>query len=144
MYAKHTQAIKDYLNKNVVEELKKQNGPELLVMLNKRWTDHVIMVDWMQKFFQYLDRFYVEMHSIASLNDQGYKIFKEIVFNPLCDKLTTAICNEVKKQRLGQQVMDSADEHLRNVVKIYIKLSTGRLANDGFLPRINLDKELIE
>jgi len=68
------------------------------------------MVNWMQKFFQYLDRFYVEMHSIASLNDQGYKIFKEIVFNPLCDKLTTAICNEVKKQRLGQEVMETTDE----------------------------------
>jgi len=102
------------------------------------------MVNWMQKFFQYLDRFYVEMHSIASLNDQGYKIFKEIVFNPLCDKLTTAICNEVKKQRLGQEVMETTDEQLRNIVKIYLKLSTGKLANDGFLPRINLDKALVE
>jgi hypothetical protein len=27
--------------------------------------------------------FYVEMHSIPPLNDQGYKIFKEIVFNPI-------------------------------------------------------------
>lgn len=40
--------------------------------------------------------------------------------------------------------METSDEQLRNVVKIYLKLSEGKLANDGFLPRINLDKELIE
>ena len=97
LYGKYTQSIKDYLTTNVVDELKMEHGPELLIKLNKRWADHVIVVNWMQKFFQYLDRFYVEMHSIAPLNDQGYKIFKEIVFNPLCEKLTTAICNEVKK-----------------------------------------------
>jgi cullin 1 len=97
LYQKYTQSIKDYLNNNVVDELKRQNGPELLIILNKRWADHEITVNWMQKFFQYLDRYYVEMHSIASLQDQGYKIFKEIAFNPLCDKLTTAICSQVKK-----------------------------------------------
>ena len=62
----------------------------------------------------------------------------------MCEKLTWAICNQVKKQRLGQEVMETSDEVLRNVVKIYLKLSEGKLANDGFLPRINLDKELIE
>ena len=40
--------------------------------------------------------------------------------------------------------METTDEQLRNVVKIYLKLSSGKLANDGFLPRINLDKELVE
>jgi len=40
--------------------------------------------------------------------------------------------------------METTDEQLRNIVKIYLKLSTGKLANDGFLPRINLDKALVE
>ena len=74
--------------------------------LTLRWDDHVVMVNWMQKFFQYLDRFYVEMHSIPPLNDQGYKIFKEIVFNPIQDALTRAITDELRKQREGEDMVD--------------------------------------
>ncbi len=103
------------------------------------------MVNWMQKFFQYLDRFYVEMHSIPPLNDQGYKIFKEIVFNPIQDALTRAITDELRKQREGEDMVDqNIQAQLSKVVKIYQKLSQGKLANDGILPRLNLEKALIE
>jgi cullin 1 len=37
------------------------------------------MVRWLKNFFQYLDRFYVEMHNISNLNDQGMKQFKTII-----------------------------------------------------------------
>jgi hypothetical protein len=35
-------------------------------------------------------------------------------------------------------------ELLRASVHIFITLSTGKLAQDGFLPRVNLDKALLE
>ena len=54
------------------------------------------MIKWMQKFFQYLDRFYVEMHSLASLRDQGFKIFKDILFKPMCTHTTNAIVELIK------------------------------------------------
>ena len=106
LYDKYTESIRDYLRTNIVDDLKKLNGPELLKQLTLRWADHVVMVNWMQKFFQYLDRFYVEMHSIPPLNDQGYKIFKEIVFNPIQDALTRAITDELRKQREGEDMVD--------------------------------------
>jgi cullin 1 len=86
----------------VKKDLEKLYGQELLIKLDKKWTDHQIMVKWMQKFFQYLDRFYVEMESITKLHDQGFKIFKEIVFKPQCNSTTEAIINEIQKQREGQ------------------------------------------
>jgi hypothetical protein len=46
------------------------------------------------------------MHSIPPLNDQGYKIFKEIVFNPIQDALTRAITDELRKQREGEDMVD--------------------------------------
>jgi hypothetical protein len=55
------------------------------------------MVKWMRAFFQYLDRFYVEMHNITKLSDQGFKIFKEEVFQPLCANTTEAIVDEIRK-----------------------------------------------
>ena len=40
--------------------------------------------------------------------------------------------------------MTDSQQQLSKVVKVYLKLSTGKLASDGFLPRVNLDKALIE
>ena len=100
------------------------------------------MVKWMRAFFQYLDRFYVEMHSCTKLSDQGYKIFKEVVFQPLCDNTTQAIVAEIKKQRDGDEMIDL--QLLQGSVAIYLNLSTGKLAQDGFLPSKNLDKAILE
>ena len=93
LYEKYTESIRDYLKENIIPELRQLRGPELLIRLNKKWQDHEIMVKWMQRFFAYLDKFYVEMHSIAKLSDQGFKIFKEVVFNPICDEVTKAIAD---------------------------------------------------
>ena len=84
LYSKYTESIKEYLEQNVKQDLQSLHGTALLTALNSRWEDHKIMVKWMRAFFQYLDRFYVEMHSTTKLSDQGFKIFKETIFQPLC------------------------------------------------------------
>jgi len=81
------------------------------------------------------------MHSTTKLSDQGFKIFKEVVFQPMCDNTTLAISNEVLKQRNGEEMIDV--ELLKGSVAIYLTLSSGKLAQDGFLPRVHLDKALL-
>ena len=66
------------------------------------------------------------MHSVTNLNDQGYKIFKDTIFQPLCDNTTTAITSEIMKQRNEEAMIDI--EILRGSVTIYLKLSSGKLA----------------
>jgi hypothetical protein len=95
----------------------------------------------MKSFFQYLDRFYVEMQSVTKLSDQGFKIFKEVVFHPMCESTTNAIIEEIRKQRNGEQMVEL--ELLKGSVAIYLHLSSGKLAQDGFLPRNNLDKAIL-
>ena len=51
------------------KDLEKMSGTALLAELVNRWADHEIMVKWMRAFFQYLDRFYVEMNSTTKLGD---------------------------------------------------------------------------
>lgn len=48
-------------------------GSDLLKQFELHWKNHQVMVRWMQRFFQYLDRFYVEMYNITNLTDQGMK-----------------------------------------------------------------------
>jgi len=82
------------------------------------------------------------MHSTTKLGDQGFKIFKEVVFQPLCDNTTAAIVAEIRKQRNGDELIDV--ELLKGSVAIYLTLSTGKLAQDGSLPRVHLDRAILE
>lgn len=45
-----------YLSGTVVNALREQHGEFLLKELVRRWSNHKIMNQWMQRFFQYLDR----------------------------------------------------------------------------------------
>lgn len=94
----------------------------MLEALKKRWEDHEVMVKWMQRFFQYLDRFYVEMNSITKLSDQGFKIFKEVLFKSIQENTTRAIVEAVAQQR-RHEACEVDDELLKGVVKIYQVLS---------------------
>ena len=69
LYGKFSESIRTYLEKNVLPDLQALHGNELLTLLNTKWKDHQVMVKWMRAFFQYLDRFYVEMHSCTKLSD---------------------------------------------------------------------------
>ena len=53
------------------------------------------MVKWMQRFFQYLDRFYVEMTQIASLTEQGFAQFKAEIFGRMLNTITDAVLQEI-------------------------------------------------
>ena len=91
LYDRYTKSIKNYLEAEVRPRLEPLNGEELLKELQLRWKNHQVMVRWMQRFFQYLDRFYVEMSSIASLTDQGYIQFKVEIYGRLLQQITNAI-----------------------------------------------------
>ena len=85
-------------------KLESLSGEELLIELQLRWTNHQVMVKWMQRFFQYLDRFYVEMSSIASLTDQGFSQLKQEIFVRMLNNITDAVLQQVETDRRNEPV----------------------------------------
>ena len=81
LYERHNQSIERYLEKVVLPALRDCHDEFLLQQLVHRWKNHKVMNKWMQKFFMYLDRYYVRHHSLATLNDAGLDLFKRIVFD---------------------------------------------------------------
>lgn len=61
LYRRHGETIEHYLTNTVVPSLHEKKGVSsetlLLQELQQRWTNHVIMNKWLQKFFTYLDRY---------------------------------------------------------------------------------------
>ncbi len=99
------------------------------------------MVRWMQRFFQYLDRFYVEINSLMNLTDQGYKIFKSVVFQPLINNITSAVLSAIDRER-NEELIDV--DLMKKTVEIYLYLSGEKLMSDPLNPRKFLEDRVLE
>ena len=96
------------------------------------------MVRWMQRFFQYLDRFYVEMYNITNLTDQGMKQFKTTILERQLVQLGKAIEQQIYKERMGQ-VTDIDSIMLSKVVEAFIVLSREQICTEGVNPLTDLE-----
>ena len=99
------------------------------------------MVKWMQRFFQYLDRFYVDMSSILNLTDQGFAQFKLNVFERLLNKITEAVLQQVEKDRNGEPVDTGL---LQKVISIYIYLSNEIVTGNSINCLADLESKLLQ
>ena len=51
----------------------------MLKELVRRWDNHKIMVRWLSRFFNYLDRYYIQRHNLAQLG-MWHAVFPELVY----------------------------------------------------------------
>ena len=141
LYDRYTKSIRGYLEQQVRPRLEPLSGHDLLKELQLRWTNHQVMVKWMQRFFQYLDRFYVEMSSIASLTDQGFAQFKMEIFGRMQDKITEAVLHQVDTDRRNEPI-DSMQ--LKQIVSIYTFLSSDKIAGFATNCLQELERRILE
>ena len=99
------------------------------------------MVKWMQRFFQYLDRFYVEMSSIASLSEQGFAQFKAEIFGRMLNKITDALLQQIEKNRANELV---DIDLIRKVVSIYSFLSSDKISGASANCLAELEQKVLE
>jgi hypothetical protein len=51
----------------------------MLKELVKRWDNHKIMVRWLSRFFNYLDRYFIARRSLPALSEVGLMCFRDLV-----------------------------------------------------------------
>jgi hypothetical protein len=87
----------------VLPVLRDKHDDGLLKELLSRWQNHKVMVRWLSRFFNYLDRYYIQRHNLHSLNDVGLLVFR----GAACWGLGgwRAGLSEVWQQGIGQQSM---------------------------------------
>jgi len=101
LYQRHGDTICAYLTETVLPALRAQKSDFLLTELTKRWANHKIMNKWMQKFFMYLDRYYVKHHSLPTLDVAGLKHFKTLVYAEVKKEVVGAMISFVDAERDG-------------------------------------------
>ena len=83
----------------------------------------------------------MQIHSLTPLTEQGYKIFKGVVFSPLIANVTAAVEENIRKERNGELIDDSL---LKEIVEIYLHLSSESLLQDYLNCKKYLEEKILE
>ena len=108
MYEKYKQAVLDHLTNTVapaLEEVRRSNfDTRFLKEWKLRWTNHKLIVKGLSRLFMYLDRFYTPNNEeIPSLAEQGFKLFKETIFDTFGQNARSSILACIEKERNGEE-----------------------------------------
>ncbi|XP_025881142.1 cullin-1 isoform X3 [Oryza sativa Japonica Group] len=95
------QALDDHLDSIVLPSLNEKHGNFLLAEMLQSWEKHKLMVRWLRRFFDYLDRVSITWKSLHSLEHMGWIGFRDMVFNKLKSTLTTTVIGMINDERNG-------------------------------------------
>jgi len=144
MYDRYTQAIRDYLKTTVEPDLERARESfemDFLRTWAKRWSNHKLFVRALWGPFMYLDRFYtLNTDGILPLKDQGYRLYKEMVFDKFCSTASTFILNAIQKERESEV----QDRHLLSqAVQVFVEMGFNFQDSKLKLYQSELEKNLI-
>lgn len=75
----------------------------MLKELVHRWVNHSVMIQWMSRFFSYLDRFFIARRSLVTLQDVGLIRFRELVSPTISLHLSVQkCCIQITASKLSQ------------------------------------------
>lgn len=108
MYERYKRSILLHLQQTVapkLEEVRKTNfDTPFLKEWKLRWTNHKLIVKGLSRLFMYLDRFYTPNNDeILPLSEQGFKLFKENIFDTFSGNARQAILSCIEKERNGEE-----------------------------------------
>eukprot|EP00899_Mesostigma_viride_P014258 jgi/Mesvir1/22833/Mv20093-RA.1 len=125
LYERYRDAFRDYIRDTVLPALRAKYGEFMLLELVRRWENHLVMVRWLSRFFNYLDRYYICRHSLSSLKDVGRICFRDLVFAELKGSTREAVIAMIDREREGEQIDRTL---LKNVVGIFVEMGMGNMA----------------
>uniref|UniRef100_A0A0D9Y8K8 Cullin family profile domain-containing protein n=1 Tax=Oryza glumipatula TaxID=40148 RepID=A0A0D9Y8K8_9ORYZ len=124
LYDRYKQALDDHIESVVLPSLNEKHGEFLLREIVQRWEKHKLMVRWLRRFFDYLDRYYVTRRSLDSLKDLGWSSFRDLVFDKLKSTVATIVIGMIDDEREGN-LIDRA--LLKNALDIYVEIGDSQL-----------------
>jgi len=119
LYRRYGEAMSDYVQRQVLPALQDKTDIALMKELLHRWSNHKIYVKWMDRFFTYLDRYYVKLQSVEPLHDRGYSIFHQLVFEECKKDARNALLRVINLERQGEHI----DQDLvKGIIDMFIDL----------------------
>jgi len=104
LYSYYKKVITEYCEENVAV-VNCCFGEELLKKLAELWEKQTILVFWMQRVFQYLDRFFTKSNeSYPDLFSAALRAFQECVYDRVKDRCVAAMIDTINRERNGNDI----------------------------------------
>jgi cullin 1 len=124
LYRRYGEAMSDYVQRQVLPALRDKTDLPLMKELLHRWSNHKIYVKWMDRFFTYLDRYYVKLQGVEPLHGRGYSIFHQLVFEVVKKDTRNALLRVIDSERQSEHI----DQDLvKGIIEMFIDLGIGNL-----------------
>lgn len=104
LYNRYKEAFRKYLDDKVLPAVQDHREEYLIKELHKRWENHKIMVRWLSRFFNYLDRYYIKRHSLSTLREVGLLCFRDQIYIEIKKKSKDAVLKLIEQERDGEQI----------------------------------------
>lgn len=101
LYEYYKGVIVAYTDTVVRPDLLNKSGVELIHSLSKRWVNHKILIFWLGKMFNYLDRYYTKQNKLEPLFLAGVTTFKHSLFDNIKHLVKSAILDQISLERNG-------------------------------------------
>lgn len=124
LYDKYKEAFDEYIKSTVLPALREKHDEFMLRELVKRWANHKVMVRWLSRFFQYLDRYFIARRSLPVLSAVGLTCFRDLVHMEVRANARDAVISLIDKEREGEQIERSL---LKNVLDIFVAIGMGQM-----------------
>jgi len=119
LYERYREAFNSYIESKVLPSLREHRDEVLLKELYHRWCNHKLMVRWLSRFFNYLDRYYVLRHSLHPLKDVGLICFRDQVYVDVKRKAKDAVLKLIEREREGELIDKTL---VKNILDIFIEV----------------------
>ncbi|CAM6047545.1 unnamed protein product [Sphagnum compactum] len=124
LYDRYRESFEDYINSMVLPALRVKHDEFMLRELVKRWDNHKIMVRWLSRFFNYLDRYFIARRSLPALSEVGLMCFRDLVYAEMKTNVKDAVVALIDREREGEQIDRAL---LKNVLGIFVEIGMGNM-----------------
>nr|XP_019706195.1 cullin-1-like [Elaeis guineensis] len=124
LYKNYEATLEEYLREKVFPSLNEKHDVYLLKELTKKWSNHLVLIRWLSRFFGYLDRFYIPQRSLDSLQKIGLICFRELVYNKIYGRVKDDILTLICQEREGEKVDRGL---LNNTLQIFVAIGQGQM-----------------
>ena len=89
----YKKTLHDHISNSILPNLRKLKDEFLLKEFVRQWQNYTILVHFMRKMFNYLDRYYLKNCNMSSLAMSALVFFKDKCFTELTEPLRIALLN---------------------------------------------------
>uniref|UniRef100_A0A0D6QS21 Cullin family profile domain-containing protein n=1 Tax=Araucaria cunninghamii TaxID=56994 RepID=A0A0D6QS21_ARACU len=124
LYDRYRESFEEYITSMVLPALREKHDEFMLRELVKRWGNHKVMVRWLSRFFNYLDRYFIARRSLPALNEVGLMCFRDLVYQEIRNNVKDAVIALIDREREGEQIDRAL---LKNVLGIFVEIGMGNM-----------------